>query len=126
MSFLRRYGFDLVIVVAAIVTTIEVALADGPGTPTVWYAAPATAVLILSLLVWFHEKAGAWVIACGLMRYGFVATGFVLSWMAGPLRSTLRGKSVAVGQSIGQSMCWLVSKGWTSQSKPPANSVSAV
>jgi hypothetical protein len=35
------------------------------------------------------------------MRYGFVAAGFVLPWMAGPLRSTLRGKSVAVGQLIG-------------------------
>jgi phosphatidylglycerophosphate synthase len=61
----------------------------------------AALILILSILVWRHEKAGAWVIACGVMRYGFVAAGWVLPWMAGPLRSTLRGKSVAVGQFVG-------------------------
>lgn len=61
----------------------------------------AALILILSVLVWRHEKAGAWVIACGLMRYAFVAAGWVLPWMAGPLRSTIRGKSVAVGQLVG-------------------------
>ena len=40
-------------------------------------------------------------IACGLMRYGFVAAGWILPWMAGPLRSTIRGKSVAIGQFVG-------------------------
>jgi phosphatidylglycerophosphate synthase len=61
----------------------------------------AALILILSLLVWQHGKAGAWVVACGLMRYAFVALGWVLPWMAGPLRSTTRGKSVAIGQFIG-------------------------
>ena len=61
----------------------------------------AALILILSVLVWYHEKAGAWVVACGLMRYGFVVAGWILPWMAGPLRSTLRGKSVAIGQLVG-------------------------
>ena len=61
----------------------------------------AALILILSVLVWQHEKAGAWVLACGLMRYGFVVAGWILPWMAGPLRSTLRGKSVAIGQFVG-------------------------
>jgi phosphatidylglycerophosphate synthase len=61
----------------------------------------AALILILSVLVWYHEKAGVWVLACGLMRYGFVAAGWVLPWMAGPLRSTLRGKSVAIAQFVG-------------------------
>jgi phosphatidylglycerophosphate synthase len=61
----------------------------------------AALILILSILVWQHGKAGVWVIACGLMRYAFVASGWVLTWMAGPLRSTIRGKSVAIGQFIG-------------------------
>ena len=61
----------------------------------------AALILILSVLVWHHEKAGAWVLACGLMRYGFVVAGWILPWMAGPLRSTLRGKSVAIGQLVG-------------------------
>jgi phosphatidylglycerophosphate synthase len=61
----------------------------------------ALLILVLSLFVWRYDKAGAWVLACGLMRYAFVAAGWVLPWMAGPLRPTLRGKSVAVGQFAG-------------------------
>jgi len=61
----------------------------------------ALLILVLSVLVWRHEKAGAWVLACGLMRYAFVAAGWVLPWMAAPLRSTLRGKTVAVLQFTG-------------------------
>jgi phosphatidylglycerophosphate synthase len=61
----------------------------------------AALILVLSMLVWRHGKAGPWVVACGLMRYGFVAAGWVLPWMAGPLRSTVRGKSVAIAQFAG-------------------------
>ncbi len=61
----------------------------------------ALLILVLSILVWQHGKAGAWVLACGLMRYGFVAAGWVVPWMARPLRSTLRGKTVAVAQIVG-------------------------
>jgi phosphatidylglycerophosphate synthase len=61
----------------------------------------AALILILSILVWVHGKAGAWVIVCGLMRYAFVAAGWVLPWLAAPLRSTMRGKSVAIGQLVG-------------------------
>jgi phosphatidylglycerophosphate synthase len=63
--------------------------------------ADAAFILVLSWLVWHHGKAGAWVIVCGLMRYLFVAAGWLVPWMAGPLRSTIRGKSVAVGQLVG-------------------------
>jgi phosphatidylglycerophosphate synthase len=58
----------------------------------------AALILALSLLVWQHGKAGLWIVACGLMRYAFVAAGRVLPWLARPLRSTIRGKSVAIGQ----------------------------
>lgn len=61
-------------------------------------------ILVLSLFVWGHDKAGAWVLACGFMRYAFVAAGWVLPWLAGPLRPTVRGKSVAVGQFAGLSL----------------------
>jgi phosphatidylglycerophosphate synthase len=61
----------------------------------------AALILILSVIVWQHGKAGIWVIACGLMRYGFVVAGWVLPWMTAPLRSTLRGKAVAVAQIVG-------------------------
>jgi phosphatidylglycerophosphate synthase len=61
----------------------------------------ALLILVLSVLVWQHEKAGAWVLLCGLMRYGFVAAGWLLPWLAQPLGSTWRGKAVAVGQVLG-------------------------
>ena len=64
----------------------------------------AALILVLSMLVWQHDKAGAWVLLCGLMRYGFVATGRVLPWLAQPLRSTRRGQTVAVAQYIGLSI----------------------
>ena len=64
----------------------------------------ALLILVLSVLVWQHEKAGAWVLLCGLMRYGFVAAGWLLPWLARPLQSTRRGKAVAVGQLLGLSV----------------------
>ena len=61
----------------------------------------ALLILVLSMLVWRHGKAGGWVLACGLLRYGFVAAAWMLPWLGRPLRSTLRGKTVAVVQIIG-------------------------
>lgn len=58
-------------------------------------------MLVLAVLVWRHDKAGAWVLAIGLMRYAFVAAGWLLPWLAQPLRATWRGKAVAVAQVIG-------------------------
>ena len=58
-------------------------------------------ILVLSVLAWQHDKAGSWVLLCGVMRYAFVAAGWLMPWMARPLRSTLRGKAVAVGQIAG-------------------------
>lgn len=64
----------------------------------------AVFILVLSILVWQQEKAGGWVLLCGLMRYGFVAAGWLQPWLAKPLRSTRRGKTVAVGQLLGLSV----------------------
>jgi phosphatidylglycerophosphate synthase len=61
----------------------------------------ALLILGLSVLVWQHGKAGLWVLACGVMRYAFVACTRLVPWMGGPLRSTLRGKTVAIGQLVG-------------------------
>jgi phosphatidylglycerophosphate synthase len=58
-------------------------------------------ILLLSLLVWRFDKAGAWVLGSGLMRYAFVAAGWVLPWMGSRLTPTFRGKFVAVLQLLG-------------------------
>jgi phosphatidylglycerophosphate synthase len=61
----------------------------------------AAFILVLSILVWQQGKAGPWVLACGLMRYLFVAAGWVFHWLAAPLRATRRGRVVAVVQVLG-------------------------
>ena len=61
-------------------------------------------ILVLSTLVWQQGKAGGWVLLCGLMRYAFVAAGWLLPWLAGPLGATRRGRTVAVGQLLGLSV----------------------
>ncbi len=38
----------------------------------------AALLLVLSVLAWRYDKAGAWVLLIGLMRYLFVAAGWVL------------------------------------------------
>ena len=53
--------------------------------------------MILSLLMWRHGKAGAWILTGGLLRYGFGAAGWLLPWMRRPLTPTLRGRAIAVG-----------------------------
>jgi phosphatidylglycerophosphate synthase len=61
----------------------------------------AAFILVLSALVWQYDKAGAWVLLCGLMRYAFAAAGWMLPWLAAPLRPTRRGRAVAAGQLLG-------------------------
>ena len=61
----------------------------------------ALLLMVLSVLVWQHGKAGAWVLLGGTMRYAFVAVGWLLPWMAQPLPSTHRGKTIAVCHMVG-------------------------
>jgi phosphatidylglycerophosphate synthase len=72
----------------------------------------AACILVLSALVWQHEKAGAWVLCCGLMRYAFVAAGWMLPWLAAPLRATRRGRIVAIGQLLGLGVALAPSVPW--------------
>jgi phosphatidylglycerophosphate synthase len=60
----------------------------------------AAFLLVLAVLAFRYGKAGAWVLLIGLMRYLFVAAGWVRPWLAGPLSPTIRGKTVAVVQMV--------------------------
>ena len=60
----------------------------------------AALTLVLSILVWHYGKAGPWVLLSGLLRYAFVAAGWVLPWMQGPLESSVRGKVICVVQIV--------------------------
>ncbi|MBI4265488.1 MAG: CDP-alcohol phosphatidyltransferase family protein [Acidobacteria bacterium] len=61
----------------------------------------ALLVMVLSLLVWQHGKAGGWILIGGLLRYAFVAAGWGLPWMAGPLTPTRRAKTITVCHLVG-------------------------
>jgi phosphatidylglycerophosphate synthase len=61
----------------------------------------ALLTLVLALLAWRHDKAGAWVVLSGLLRYLFVGAGWLWRWVAQPLPSSLRRKTVCVIQIVG-------------------------
>jgi phosphatidylglycerophosphate synthase len=58
----------------------------------------ALLILALSVLVWRHEKAGAWAVVSGLLRYAFVAGGAVAPWLRAPLPSSRRRQAICVIQ----------------------------
>jgi phosphatidylglycerophosphate synthase len=60
-------------------------------------------VMAMSILVWNHGKAGAWVLLGAMMRYVFVVAGLGLAWIARPLRPTRRAKTVSVCHMAGVS-----------------------
>ena len=72
-SGLREYGFDVLIVLAALESASEVAIrhdaANAPGT-TLWFAIPATALIVLPLLARrrfpFAAPAALWLLAASL------------------------------------------------------------
>jgi phosphatidylglycerophosphate synthase len=61
----------------------------------------ALLVLALAILVWQHDRAGAWVLLAGLWRYLFVAAGWVLPWMRRPLPPSSRRQVICVVQICG-------------------------
>ncbi|MGE0447800.1 MAG: CDP-alcohol phosphatidyltransferase family protein [Vicinamibacterales bacterium] len=96
--------------VAAVLDGVDGWLARRTGQTTAFGArfdmeTDALLILVLSILVWQWGKAGAWVMAIGLMRYLFVAAGWVTPWMRGHLSPTRRGKTVAVWQMVTLIVC---------------------
>ncbi len=54
--------------------------------------------LLLAALALAAGKVGPWVLALGLMRYGFVAAAALRPWLMAPLPDSLRRKTVCVVQ----------------------------
>jgi phosphatidylglycerophosphate synthase len=61
----------------------------------------ALLILVLSALVWRAGQAGAWVLASGLMRYGFVAAATIWPWLREPLEPSRRRQAMCVVQVVG-------------------------
>ncbi len=60
----------------------------------------ALLIFVLCLLVWHHDKAGAWVLVSGLLRYAFMAAGWTWPWMRRDLPPSTRRKTTCVVQIL--------------------------
>jgi signal transduction histidine kinase len=83
----RRYGFDLLIVLVAVVSALEVALTrEGPRTPhtTHWFAVPAVVVIVLLLL--------------GRHRFAFALPAAL--WMAAAAVTFVDGRLIVSTQGL--------------------------
>ena len=61
----------------------------------------ALLIMALAILAWQHGKAGSWVLLSGLLRYAFVAAGWLAPWMSRPLPPSRRRQTVCVVQIAG-------------------------
>ena len=60
----------------------------------------ALLILVLATLAWRFEKAGAWVIASGLLRYIFVGGGWLWPGLRAPLPASPRRQTICVLQIL--------------------------
>jgi phosphatidylglycerophosphate synthase len=61
----------------------------------------ALLIMALAILAWQYDKAGPWVMMSGLLRYLFVAAGWLLPWLQNPLPSSRRRQTICVTQIVG-------------------------
>jgi phosphatidylglycerophosphate synthase len=57
--------------------------------------------VVLAGLAWQYEKAGPWILLAGLLRYLFVAAGWLLPFLRQPLPPSRRRQVICVFQIIG-------------------------
>jgi phosphatidylglycerophosphate synthase len=60
----------------------------------------AALIMALSVLVWRSGKVGAWALLIGLMRYAFVAAGWIWPVLRAELPPSMRRKAVCVIQGV--------------------------
>jgi signal transduction histidine kinase len=106
--FARRYGFDALVVIAAIEAALEVALRhDATREPrtTLWFAAPAIAVVVLPLLARrrfrFAAPASVWLLAAAVsfidgrlvvFTASVYVAGMASSFLLGNLRDAVQAR----------------------------------
>ena len=60
----------------------------------------ALLIMVLAWFAWLAGKADVWVLMLGLMRYAFVAAGFLFPALAAELPPSLRRKLICVVQIV--------------------------
>ena len=85
-------------------------IARSTGTASVFGArfdmeTDAFLILVLSALVWQTGKTGAWILAIGAMRYGFVAAAAIWPRLGSPLPPGRRRQAVCVIQVCALLIC---------------------
>jgi phosphatidylglycerophosphate synthase len=91
--------------IAAALDGVDGALARGRGERSAFGArfdmeVDALLILVLATLVWQHGKADVWILAAGLLRYGFVAASYVSPWLGAALPPSRRRQAVCVVQIV--------------------------
>ena len=89
--------------VTALLDAVDGALARRSGLSSVFGArfdmeTDAAFTLVLCMLVVQGDQAGLWILASGLMRYGFVAAALAWPWLSEPLPPSKRRQTVCVVQ----------------------------
>jgi phosphatidylglycerophosphate synthase len=114
------WGTVAVATAAALLDAVDGPLARGHGQASAFGArfdmeCDALTVLVLSLLVVQFDKAGAWIVAAGLMRYAFVLAAWRWHRLERPLPASLRRKAVCVVQITCLIVCLgpVVAVGWS-------------
>jgi phosphatidylglycerophosphate synthase len=65
----------------------------------------ALLILVLTVLAWNLGKAGPWIVAGGLLRYGFLAAGYLFDWLRRPLPHSRRRQTICVVQIVSLLVC---------------------
>ena len=102
---LLAWGLVCLAAVGALLDAVDGPLARRLGTASAYGArfdmeADAWFTLVLCALAWQLDRAGAWVLASGLMRYAFVAAAWALPWLAQPLPPSRRRQVVCAVQIV--------------------------
>ena len=59
----------------------------------------ALLIAVLSLLAWRLDRAGAWILLAGTMRYLFIVAGGLWRWLAAPLPPSRRRQTICAVQA---------------------------
>jgi len=109
-SFALTWSVIAIALTALLLDGLDGRLARSRGTASAFGArfdmeTDALLILVLTVVAWRFDKAGAWIVLGGLLRYAFLAAGQGLSWLRRPLPYSRRRQTVCVVQIVSLLVC---------------------